>query len=633
MKPRLTLFLLLFILGLVSSGTARDRPNILWITCEDMSPFLGCYGDEYAYTPNLDTFSQKAIRYTNAWSTMPICAPARSTLVTGAYSISLGSMNLRSVIPQSPKVNPLPVLLREAGYYCTNNRKTDYNFSPEGLWDENSGEAHWRNRPDPDQPFYHVVNFQETHEGHTNSFRDVAGDDIAPHDPARAPIPPHLPDTPGIRNIVAHHYDLITAMDAFFGSVLADLEADGLKDNTIIFFFSDHGSGFPRYKRWLYETGLKVPLMVHIPEKWAHLAPQAMGTTSDARVGFVDLPATTLKLAGLPPLPAHQGQTFLGGAYEKLNLDAYNFGARDRADDVEDLSRCVRNERYLYIRNYMPFRPYLRNSVIFSDTKGSVREVRQVMESGKAPAFIEAMFQPKPHEELYDLWEDPNEMNNLAEDPAYAEIKADLHQKLNTWTLEIRDAAFLAEGEMMRRGAHDSIYDMAQDPKRYALDTILEAAETASHPDTTLTQLRTLAHASDNAVRHWAALGLLGRPDFYPESEPLLSELLTDRDPSVSIVAAEALLTFNPNRTDALDHLLTRLEDFINTEPAYALRAARALAEVGTAARPALPRVQAAFTRIQGPVWGRYANWYYPMFIGMALDKVQINLGVEIRRY
>lgn len=613
---------------------AQDRPNFVWVTCEDMSPFLGVYGDEFATTPHLDRFAESAIRYTNAWSNMPICAPARSTIVTGCYATSLGTMNLRSIVPQSPTVKPLPVLMRENGYYATNRHKTDYNFSHIGLWDESSQEAHWRNRPDPDQPFFHVVNYQQTHEGPTNSQSLADNHTAIRHDPRKVPVPVYLPDTAKVREILAHHYDLITSMDDFFGRVLADLEADGLAEDTIVFFYSDHGAGFPRYKRWLYETGLKVPLMVHIPEKFQRLAPQSMGATSDNLVGFVDLASTVLELAGIERPAFLQGRPFLGAA-AKQNPEGqpYLYGARDRADDIEDLSRCIRDDRYLYIRHYMPFRPYIRPAAIFSPNKGLMGEVIQDYSSFSPNPQTQVMFAPKAREELYDLQADPLELNNLADDPAYAEIKARLHAEMRAWLLDIRDAAFLPEGEMMRRAAHSSVYDMAQDPYTYDLEAILAAAEKSSHPDTTLEELAAMAKARDNAVRYWAACGLLGRKDDSPLSMLLLESLMHDRNPSVATVAAEAILTIDPERRDALDLLIEITSEHIESEPAIALRSARALAEVGSATAPVLPEVQALLKRVDGPVWNRYRNWYYPMFIGMSLDQVQMNNGIRIARY
>ena len=626
--------MLVFLASFTAHGNPGS-PNIVWVTCEDMSPLMGCYGDDFASTPNLDAFAEKSIRYTNAWSTMPICAPARSTLITGCYSTSLGTMNLRAIVPQSGRVVPFPKLLREAGYYCTNRHKTDYNFSHEGIWDESSTEAHWRNRPDREQPFFHVVNYQSTHEGPTNGLSDPESPYAERHCPDEVPLPVFFPDNYEMRQIMAHHYDLVSAMDAFFGHVMADLEEDGLAEDTIVFFFSDHGGGYPRHKRWLYETGLKVPLMVHIPEKYRQLSTGETGIVEDRLVGFVDMAATVLELAGIDRQGFLQGHPFLGKpAIADPDGEPFLYGARDRADDLQDLSRTVRNARYRYTRNYMPYLPYIRKAAIFSESKGSVGVLlREMKKENPHPLTVE-MFQPKPFEELYDLETDPLELNNLAADPQYAGIRDGLKSELESWILRIRDAAFLPEGEMMRRAAHDSVYDMAQDPVRYDLELILEAADISSDPATTIGELAELARSDENGVRYWAACGLLGRLDDSKRSIGALEKLFHDENPCVSIVAAETLIKLGHACTpEALHSLVHMASVYADTEPTIAMQAARALVEVGEAARPVLPEVAAILERIKGPVWDHYRNWYYQMFLGMSLHQVQMNCGMTVERY
>lgn len=617
--------------AIANTNIPESRPNIVWISCEDMSPLLGCYGSDYATTPEIDRFAKGSTVYQNAWSTMPICAPARSTLITGRYATSLGSMNLRSQVRQSEQVEAFPVLLRRAGYFCTNNQKTDYNFSAKGVWDQNGSDAHWRNRKDPKQPFFHVVNYTKTHEGHTQRYEETPYIASSPHDPEKAVLPPHFPDTPVMRKIWAHHHDLITELDAFVGDVLNELEADGLRENTIIFFFSDHGSGLPRYKRWLYQPGLHVPLIVHVPDAYKEWAGSA-ATDTDRLVGFVDFGPSVLSLAGVDIPEKMQGVPFMGGNADPA--PRYQFGARDRADDLEDLSRCVRDERYLYIRNYMPFRPYIRDAAIFTDQKASAGVMRDEMKKENPHPQVVRMFKPKPFEELYDLENDPNELHNLAADPQYAKIKNRLKGEMERWILSIRDAAFLPEGEMMRRGVHDSVYDMAQDPLRYDLDTLLAAADRSSDPTTSLEELLAMADNEKMGVRYWSACGLLARST--PDTlylKPTLERLMEDENPQVATVAAEALIRIDENDSTAFEKLLSITSIYIDTEPAIALRSARALAESGAAVKPYLAQVQNLSSRVSGPVWGRYRNWLYPMFIGMSLDMAQMNAGVKIDRY
>ena len=632
MNGSLQVFLLLTWVWLgISANAQEDRPNILWISCEDMSPWLGAYGDSFASTPNIDQLASESIRYNNAWSTMPICAPARSTLITGVYATAMGSMNLRSEVPRSEQVKPLPLLLREQGYHCTNNVKTDYNFSPAGLWDAMGPEVHWRDRPHPDQPFFHVLNYTSTHEGNTQQYGESVSGIVHPHDPTKVPVPVHLPDTPEMRAILAHHYDLISGLDAFVGKVLAELESDGLRENTIVFFFSDHGSGLPRYKRWLYQTGLRVPLLVHVPERFRSLR-EGVSPVTEQLVGFVDFAPTVLSLVGAEPPAFQQGNAFLGQPVD--GPQPYLFGARDRADDLEDLSRCVRDGRYLYIRNFQPFRPYVRYAAIFSAAKSSYGVIHREMQRDEPHPEVVRMFHPKAHEELYDLKTDPDELHNLAQDPAFAAVKQRLGAALNDWLLDIRDAAFLPEGEMMRRGAHDSVYDMAQDPLRYDLETILKAAHLSSDPSTSLTELQTLANHPEVGVRYWAACGFLGRAlELDAKGVELLEPLLSDSHPSVVTVAAEALLKIQPDHEQAMQQLLAITGRYLLTEPTFALRSARALAESGEAVKPWLPQIQALSQQVEGPVWGLYRNWSYPMFIGMSLHLAQMNADVVIDRY
>ena len=379
-------FGVLLLLIAAGPGAAQDRPNILWITTEDMSPALGAYGDAQARTPNLDRLAEQGILYRRAYASAPICAPARSTLITGIHASSLGTQHLRSAVELPEFIRTLPEYLRAHGYYTTNNSKTDYNFSPEGRWDESGSQAHWRNRPEG-RPFFSVFNYGTTHEGRAN--RD-APEELAElverHDPADAELPPYYPDTPEMRRIWAQNYDLITRMDQQVGALLQQLEADGLTEETIVFFFSDHGHGLPRYKRWLYDTGLRVPLIIRFPEAYAGLAPQRAGTSTDRLVSFLDFAPTVLSLTGVPIPATMQGHPFLGP--DTAPPRDYVFTTRDRADDIYDLSRAAIDDRYIYIRNYMPHLPYVRPAFIFSDRKRSFAELWRVRGTETLGPFV-----------------------------------------------------------------------------------------------------------------------------------------------------------------------------------------------------------------------------------------------------
>jgi arylsulfatase A-like enzyme len=345
---------------LLAADTVPDRPNILWISCEDISPNLGCYGDAYARTPVLDELARQGVLYTNAFGVTGVCAPNRSCLITGVYPSTLGSSDMRSTTRLPDHIQCFSEYLRSAGYFCTNNSKTDYNFpTPKTAWDESSGKAHWRRR-EPGQPFFSVFNFTVCHEsqirqGDASFFKKTAR--LTPdqrHDPARVPLPPFHPDTPEVRQDWARYHDLITAMDYQAGDVLKQLEEDDLAENTIVFYFSDHGAGMPGCKKWVWESGLHVPFIVRFPEKYADWSPGKPGTKTDRLVSFVDLAATVLSLAGVP-IPKHmQGRAFLGAAADEPR--EYVYAIRDRMAERYDTVRVVRDTRFQYIRNFQPHR-------------------------------------------------------------------------------------------------------------------------------------------------------------------------------------------------------------------------------------------------------------------------------------
>ncbi len=338
------------------------RPNILWITCEDTSPHLGCYGDDFAATPHLDALAQQGVRYTSAFAYTGVCAPSRSCLITGVYPMRLGSQNMRSTTRLPDSVRCFTEYLRDAGYYCTNNSKQDYNFAtPKGAWDESSGKAHWRNRK-PGQPFFSVFNFTVCHQGQifcTEKKYQQNTKRLTPpqrHDPAKVNVPPIHPDTPEFRKEWARHYDNVTAMDYQVGDVLAELDEDGLAEETIVFFFSDHGTGMPAIKMFAWGPSLQVPLIVRFPKKWQHLAPAGPGSTTGRLVSFVDFAPTVLSLAGLKIPAFMQGVAFLGEQAGPARQ--FVFGGKDRQGECADTIRYVRDDRFQYNRNFHPELPF-----------------------------------------------------------------------------------------------------------------------------------------------------------------------------------------------------------------------------------------------------------------------------------
>ena len=601
-----------------------EPPNILWITTEDMSPAVGAFGDDYARTPNLDRLARDGVRYTRAYATAPICSPSRSALITGVHASSLGTQHLRSSIRIPGTIRILPEYLRERGYYTSNNSKTDYNFDPEGRWDDSSGTAHWRGRR-PGQPFFSVFNITTTHEGLANDRDETALAGLADrHDPARAVLPPYFPDTPEMRRIWARDYDLISQMDRQAGAILQQLEDDGLLASTIVFFFSDHGHGLPRYKRWLYATGLQVPLIVTVPARYEHLAGEAPGRASDRLVSLVDVAPTVLSLCGVR-VPDHmEGHPFLGPLASPPR--AFVAGARDRADDVYDLARSLIEGRYEYVRHYMPHRPYVQKSEIFSDRKTSFRELNRLRAGGALPAPAAAMYLARAREELFDLQADPAELHNLAGEAAHAEVLGRMRGRLRQWILETRDTAFLPEPELMARAEGTTPYALAHRPDRYDLPRILASAERVGDASVPLPTLTAALDDEDSAVRYWTVVALQARGPEAGGARDAIARRLGDSSAAVALEAASTACRLGD--CAATHALLTR---YLRSEDRLweALFAAAVVRDIGERARPLLPEIRAARQRHGGTADGRYRDWMFSMFVGFALDQALANLGAE----
>ncbi|WP_031495719.1 sulfatase-like hydrolase/transferase [Bryobacter aggregatus] len=568
--------------GAFAQAETPSRPNILWLTCEDMSPNLGCYGDPVAKTPAIDRFAARSLRYRNVWSCAPVCAPARTTIISGMYPTATGSENMRCLSKMAPGQAMFPQLLREAGYYTSNNAKEDYNLALSGkVWDESSPQAHWRKRSGQ-QPFFSVFNFLITHESQIRS---------RPHkrkqDPRKVRIPAYLPDLPEIRQDWAQYYDRIAEMDGMVQRTLDELQADGLADTTIVMFYSDHGAGMPRSKRWPYNSGLQVPMIVHIPAAFRHLAPQDYkgGAWSERMVSFVDLAPTLLSLAGVPKPDYHQGFAFLGNKIE--DEQEYIYGFRGRMDERIDLVRSVRDKRYVYIRNYMPHRIYGQHLAYMFEMP-TTRKWKEAFEAGKTTDEQSHFWKTKASEELYDLDNDRDEVHNLAYRPnaeqkqALARLRAAQHSLAR----RIRDVGFLPEHEMYERSRADAPFTMAQDQTRYAASRVINAADLATLPQPpSPAVLRTYLGDGDSGVRYWCALGLLrqGLPAVEMAAEGLRMCL---HDPSLSVrmVAAEALARYGTAEDvdPAIERLLSTAHAEVN-DVYIAIAALNALTEIGAA--------------------------------------------------
>ncbi len=384
---------------------AAPLPNVVWITAEDHGPHLGCYGDPVARTPNLDRLASRGLRYERCWSVCPVCAPARTALITGMYPSSLGAEHMRSMVPMPLGTKLYPQLLREAGYHCTNNSKEDYNVSVAGkIWDESSGKAHWRSRKSG-QPFFAVFNFTGTHESRMHR---LSGKPPIT-DPAQVRVPAYHPDLPDVRTDWAHYHDGIRESDVEAGRILAELDADGLTDETIVFYYADHGPGLARSKRSACDSGLRVPLIVHFPAKFRHLAPPdyAEGAVSKRLVSFVDFAPTLLSVCGVAVPEWQQGAPFAGTRPSEPHK--FVFGSRGRMDERHDLVRCVTDGRHVYVRNLLPRFPHGQH--VDYQFKGPLTRAWNGAfvrgETNPAQSFFWQA--PRPVEELYDLASDPDE--------------------------------------------------------------------------------------------------------------------------------------------------------------------------------------------------------------------------------
>lgn len=431
----------------------QQRWNVLWLVSEDTSPDLGCYGDAYAHTPTFDRLASQGARFTRAFTIAGVCAPSRSGIITGMYPTSIGTLHMRSQGVPPPQVRCFPEYLRAAGYYCTNNAKTDYNFAPPvTAWDESSGKAHWRSRPGHGRadamPFFAVFNAEVSHESRVwdeNHEKQVLPlvPPPARHDPGRAVLPPYYPDTPKVRRAWANYYDGVTAADTFLGRILAQLEEDGLANSTVVFYYGDHGRGLPRAKRWVYDSGTRIPLIV----RWPGMVQP--GSVVDDIVSGIDLGPTVLSIANVP-VPKHmQGQPFLGP--QKARARDYAFSARDRMDETYDVIRGVRDRRFRYVRNDKPGRPYAQY-IDYMEKGQIMQELRRLNKEGTLTGPQRLFFRPeKPAEELYDTRADPHEINDLATDPRYRADLLRLRAAFQRWRKETNDLGVLPEDELKER--------------------------------------------------------------------------------------------------------------------------------------------------------------------------------------
>ncbi len=547
-----------------------SRPNILWVTSEDNSyHWVGCYGNEDATTPNIDKLAADGIRYKYAYSNAAVCAVARNTLILGRYACSTGTHNMRSRYPVPESFRTYPSFLREAGYYCVNRSKTDYNFKTDDKshWDESSPKAHWKNRA-KGQPFFAVFNTTISHESSlfANKTEGYRKQGMIPKQPSRDPasvkLPPHYPDTPEIRQDWVTYMDIVTAMDKQIGSWLSELDDEGVRDNTIVFYYSDHGGILPRAKRYINDTGTHVPLIVRFPKKWQHLAPAEAGTVSDRPVAFIDLPPTVFSLAGVEIPSQFQGRAFAGKAAEQKEPYVFLFGQRFDSRMLRFV-RAVTDGEYRYIRN---FHPHRHRGILAGYPHGQVgwQSLYKLKQAGKLNDLQSAYWTvPQPAEELYHTEKDPWELNNLAKDPKHQERLARMRNATLNKMREIGDTGLVPESMYEGISKDGTVYEYVHSnefPYEDVLQTALAAGDGGSG---VLQKLRAAMQHDHPVMRYWGATGCTIQGQSAAAATAQLKKLLKDPSPSVQVAAAEALYVLGDKETgfDGLIDILKETDD------------------------------------------------------------------------
>ncbi len=534
-----------------------ERPNILWLTFEDKSASeFGCYGNVDVHTPITDSLAARGIQFMNAWSTAPQSSPARSSIITGCYAPTFG-MDFHPYPFDTPSDIFFPQRLREAGYYCTNNWKTHYNSTEDdtACWDECDKKATYNSeKRGKDQPFFAVFNNHTTHMGrirthHIDGRRDYTQEGLYP---SLLTLPPYLPDLPEVRSDYAGDLESVQDVDKWLGFFLEDLKARGLDEDTIIFFYSDHGGCLPRGKGYLYETGLQVPMVVYFPPKWEHLANGMKGQVDDL-VNFIDLGPTVLSLAGVRPGKRYQGKALFGeyAAPEKREIN-FAFAANQLHHFMP--VRAARDARFKYIRSYLPYRQFaLRNYYQWGMPANKAWD-KLVLGGHNTRPELEQPFLPHPVEMLFDLENDPYELHDLSADPAYAEKLADFREAMAEHIRETGDLGFF----LPTTRASCNLYEKAH-KRGFPLEKLYELVEKAGEGRLSDEPLFREALSSEIAeFRFWGAAGYaqLARTGVLKEAPEALVTLLGDEDAYVYSEAAYALAYLGQAR-DAVSRLLS----------------------------------------------------------------------------
>ena len=543
MKP-LCFLALLFDLIFFGALSAKEHPNIVWILSEDNSMhYLNLYGATQGGTPQIESLARDGITFEHAFSCSPVCSVARTTLMTGMLAPRIGFQYHRKITPANLPAGAslFPVYLRKAGYYCTNKAKTDYNVRTPKVWDETSRKASWRNRPTPTTPFFHMESTAVSHESSLHFNKQTMARGGLTTKTSDVNVFPYHPDTPTFRYTYARYYDRMHAIDQQVARIVSQLKQDGLFDNTIIFYFGDHGGVLPRSKGYLYESGLHVPLVIRAPKKWQHFLPLKAGSRQTGFVSFIDFAPTVLNLAGLPVPESMDGKPFLGPNVSQQQLASQDetFGYADRFDEKYELCRSLRKGQYKYIRNYESYYPdSLQNNYRYRMLAFS--EWRDLFRQGKLNEAQSHFFRAKPVELLYDVKADPHEVKNLAEDPKFAATLIALRTRLQKKVKSIHDLSFYPENQMIDQALNDG----SRFGREHAteISQLVDTIDLALLPfEEALPLLRVALGSKNPRIRFWAVTAC---SCFAATAKPLASQikdLLNDQDDMVRVRAAEFL--------------------------------------------------------------------------------------------
>lgn len=449
---KLVVFLLFYSMT-VAGVSAADRPNIVWLVSEDNSShYMKLFNETGAATPRIEELAAHGLLYENAFSNGAVCSVARTTLATGCYGPRIGTQFHRrsALVPMPDGVEMFPQYLRKAGYFTANNNKTDFNaIAGKEVWDESSKKASWRNR-NSDQPFFFMQSFAVCHESSLHFSQKTMQNEKTVTDPETVFVAPYHPSTPTFKYTYARYHDRMMQMDKQIGNVVDELTKDGLLEDTFIFYFGDHGGVLPRGKGYAYESGLHVPLVLRVPDKWKHLVDAKLGSRQKGFVSFIDFGPTTLNLAGVEVPAGMDGRPFVGPGISQADTDARDevFGYADRFDEKYDLVRTMRKGRFEYVRNYQPFNiDGLQNNYRYQML--AYEEWRDLYRTRKLNKLQSEFFEARPAEQLYDIEADPYETNNLANDPQYADVLKDLRSRLTSWVKSMPDLSMYPENVLV----------------------------------------------------------------------------------------------------------------------------------------------------------------------------------------